>query len=198
MITIATPTRDSFTSGYTYDLVQLLKYSPDVEFSVVTGTLLNNLRTQLVHEAARAKASHILFIDSDMRFPPDTVEKLLARKKDIVGANYLQRIKPEFTARKNNKWLSSKDKTGVEEVETMGFGVMLIDMKVFIGKLRQVPINCFDMPFDPTTGSFSGEDVTFCQLAKKAGFTIWVDHDLSQLVKHISSFEFGAESWPLQ
>jgi hypothetical protein len=36
-------------------------------------------------------ASHILFLDSDMTFPPDTLQRLLDHKVPIVGADYVKR-----------------------------------------------------------------------------------------------------------
>ena len=168
-----------------YDLFQLLKKSKDVEWAFAEGTYLQNLRTQLVSTAIMAKATHILFIDSDMRFPPDTLDRLLAHKKDIVGANYHQRTQPEYCACKGDKFVSSDDKNGLDEVDSVGFGVLLVDMTVFTSPLRSIPKNAFSMPFDVQSGKFVGEDIYFCTIAREKGFKVFVDHDLSQEVKHL-------------
>ena len=47
----------------------------------------------LMHALA-VDATHILWLDSDMRFPADTLGRLLARNRDIVGANYCARRFP--------------------------------------------------------------------------------------------------------
>jgi hypothetical protein len=186
MIVIATPTRDSMNAYYTIDLVALIQESSDIEYVVSLGTYLPNLRTSLVDYAVKKEASHILFIDSDMRFPKDSLKRLLSHDLDIVGANCKQRTQNEFTARKEDKFISSKDKTGLEEVDTLGFGVTLIRTSIF-----DLSEPWFGMPFDGK--KYIGEDVFFCHKAKEKGYQVWVDHDLSKEVKHIGAIELGIE-----
>lgn len=189
MVVIATPTRGQIEAWTASDIAYLMRHSPDTEWAISFGTLIANNRTLLVHTAVKAKASHILFIDTDMRFPPDALERLLAHKKDIVGANYKQRTRDEWAARKDGKFISSKTKKGLAQVDTLGLGMILIDTTVFTGKLRSLPPNCFSQPFDASVGTFVGEDVFFCTIAIEQGFQIWVDHDLSKEMKHIGSVE---------
>jgi len=185
VIVVATPTRGEVLATFTSDLIQLLKYSPEAQWATCVGSYIPNNRIALVNQAIGA--SHILFIDSDMRFPPDTLERLLKHKKDIVGANCRQRTQDQWTATKNGKFVSSSK--GLEEVDTLGFGVTLIDMNVFTGKLRKLPEPWFAMPYHTQDKKLVGEDVYFCTVAKENGFKIWVDHDLSQEVKHTGSVE---------
>lgn len=180
MILIATPTRDLVHAGYTYDLVNLIKHSSDTYYAVSQGTLLPNQRTTLVKKAIANHFSHILFIDSDMRFPKDTLERLYSHKLPIIGANYTHRQSDETTSN-----ISSKDKTDIETVEQIGFGVTLISLEVFL----KTPEPWFATPYDGE--QFVGEDVFFCHKAKEAGYEIYVDHALSQEVKHIGAIEKG-------
>lgn len=189
VVVVGTPTRELVHATMASDLIGLLAHSPGSEWRVGFGTIIPNNRTMLVHSAAEAGASHILFIDSDMRFPADALERLLAHKKDIVGANFRQRTRDAWTARKNGEFISSEGKKGIEEVDTLGLGLTLIDMNVFVGKLRSVPPNAFGMPFDTSTGIFVGEDIYFCTVARETGFKVWVDHDLAQECKHTGSVE---------
>jgi len=191
MVVIATPTRGEILGRTVSDLIQLIKYSPETEWMLAEGTYLNNLRTILVDTAVAAKASHILFIDSDMRFPKDSLERLLKHKKEIVGANYRQRTQDQFCASKGDKFISSGGKKGLEEVDSVGFGVLLVDTTVFTSPLRAVPKDAFAMPFDTSQGKFVGEDVYFCTMAKDRGFKVWIDHDLSQEVRHTGMVEFS-------
>lgn len=185
MIVICTPTRDTVNAGFAYDLVNLVRYNSDAVFAVTQGTYLSNLRSLLVKTSLQNGASHILFIDSDMRFPHDSLDRLLAHDADIVGANYRQRTQEGFTARKDGSFITSKDKTGLEEVDTMGMGVTLIKADVF----KKLPEPWFDMPF--VGDKHVGEDVSFCNLARSHGFKIMVDHDLSQQIKHAGLIEFA-------
>jgi hypothetical protein len=184
MILVATPARDTVNATFTYDLMQL---EGDFKFAISLGTYIPNNRIALVNQAIESKSTHILFIDSDMRFPKDTIARLLAHKKDVIGANCRQRTQDEWTARKGGKFVGSGK--GIEEVDTLGFGVTLIDMNVFTGKLRKMPEPWFQMPYHTQDKKLVGEDVYFCTVAKEAGFKIWIDHDLSQEVRHTGSVE---------
>lgn len=188
MIIIATPTRGEIQAWTASDILQMSRKSPNTDWILGFGTYVNNNRTLLVHKAVEMKATHILFVDSDMRFPPDALERLLVHKKDIVGANYQARTNSETTARKDGKFVPL-GKQGIEEVDTMGFGLILIDLNVFTSPIRSVPPNCFSMPFDTSIGLFVGEDVYFCTMARDKGFRVWVDHDLSNQVKHLGTKE---------
>lgn len=173
------PTRGEIQSGTTFDLVQLVQKTPGCYFSVSNGTLLPSQRTGLVKEAIERHFGHILFIDSDMRFPEDLLDKLKAHKKDIVGVNYKQR--------QADKWVAgfpSNGKVGLEEVDALGFGAILIRTEVFI--MMEQP--WFATPYDGQ--GFVGEDVFFCRKAQEAGYKIFVDHDLSKEIRHIGTKEY--------
>lgn len=195
MVIIAMPTHGMMQAATAADFAYLMRHSPDTEWAIGYGTYVQNNRTNLVHTAVKGKhdsglkATHILFIDSDMRFPKDTLERLLAHKKDIIGANARSRTEDVWVARKDEKFISSVGKKGIEEVDTLGFGIILIDLKVFTSKLRGLPPNCFAQPFNTFNGNFVGEDIYFCTIAREKGWKIWVDHDLSQEVKHIGQVE---------
>lgn len=179
MIAICTPTKDTVNAGFAFDLVRLIQRFPDSLFIVSQGTILPNQRTQLTKRVIEKLFSHILFIDSDMRFPEDTIERLMSHDKDIIGANCRQR-QSELTT----TGITSLAKTGLEEVEKIGFGVTLIKTDLFM----KIPEPWFATPFDGE--QFVGEDIFFCRKAKENGFKIFVDHDLSKEVKHIGSYEF--------
>lgn len=184
MIAICTPSRDLVNASFTYDLVQLIKYSPDSNFLVSHGTYLQNLRSTLVKQVLGVSTyTHILFIDSDMRFPKDTIERLLKHDVDFVGANCRQRSGKETTARSDGKFVHSQNRLGLSEVSSLGFGVTLIKADVF----KTVPQPWFGMPYDGTT--YVGEDIFFCKQLEKAEVKMYVDHDLSKEVKHTGSVE---------
>jgi GT2 family glycosyltransferase len=158
------------------------------------GTLIANQRQELVGEALQSGASHILFLDTDMRFPKDTIDRLLAHDKPIVAANYATRRMPVKTVafKTAGSWdcvYTTEDKTGLEKVAAVGMGVMLIKREVF----ETLELPWFIIGYSPKTFEFSGEDIFFCRQAQKAGYDIMIDHDLSKQVKHIGSFEFAHE-----
>jgi GT2 family glycosyltransferase len=179
MIAICTPTREMVYGRFAFDLVQLTRRTKEVAFLLAEGSILPNLRTMLVDMALGLGASHILFIDSDMRFPDDVLEKLLARGVDIVGVNCSQRSQNLPTARRGGEFVRGK---GIEEVDTIGFGVTLIAASVFL----KISPPWFMNPFDGKR--FVGEDVFFMTRARESGLKIYAENDIR--VGHIGGVEF--------
>ena len=139
--------------------------------------------------AQQIGASHLLFVDSDMRFPEDTLDRLLAADVDIIAANYLQRTPPQWwTSRRQGEAIGSGGCTGRQEVDSAGCGLMLIRLRVFDLLTRP----WFATPYDGQ--NHVGEDMYFCQQARQHGFAVWIDHDVSQHVRHQGTIELGVES----
>jgi hypothetical protein len=182
LVIACTPTRAMVSSGFCSDLLALCRTS-DLRWGwTPEASYLSNQRTLLARGALELGATHILWLDSDMRFPPSTVEGLLARDVAMVGANYRNRQKPEcFTAQRDRAWVSSVGRHGVEAVESIGLGVTLIRTDVF----RLLPEPWFPIEWSVEHQGHIGEDVGFCRRAGAAGISVWVDHDLSQHVSHL-------------
>lgn len=192
MVVIATPTRDSVTAGFAGDLVRLCRRHPDARWMAPLGIYIADLRNKAVKAAQTAGASHLLFLDSDMRFPEDTLDRLLQHNLDIVAANYVQRTMSEWcVARVGGVPVQSQGKTGLELVQTTGCGVMLVAMSVF----ADLDPPWFATPVDGQT--FYGEDVYFCEKARRHGYTVFIDHDLSQDVRHQGMVEHSVQSQPV-
>lgn len=133
-------------------------------------------RNSIVQEVRDMKAgiTHILFIDSDMTFPPVTLSRLLSLRSPIVGIDACTRRPPyRRTARKR------------EDGWDLGCGVLLIQMDVF----EKVSFPWFDSHYRPD-GSREGEDFAFCRKAKAAGYQPFLDEDLSARVGHLGTMEF--------
>ena len=190
MILIATPCKGSVAPGYTFDLVNLMSFSaqagiPCAYANLPNCTFLSNGRQTLVDGALRSGASHVLFIDADMRFPPDGLKTLLAKAHSIVGANYLERVRKIPTASRGVRRLASAGQEGAEQVDFLGFGLCLIECNVF----RELPRPWFATPWDGE--QHVTDDVFFCKLAREHEIPVWVDHDVSQHVRHIAEEELG-------
>lgn len=78
------------------------------------------------------------------------------------------------------------ESTGLQEIGSVGMGVMLIKKRVF-AKLSEP---WFETPWRHDKRGYIGEDVYFCNKARDAGFKIWIDHDVSKEIGHIGTFEF--------
>lgn len=199
-LSICVPARETVNTGFSYDLAMLTarfygsaKEGTAFNLNFINGTLIADQRTKLIEMSLKQGATHILFLDSDMRFPSNLVGKLARHDKDIIACNYATRRLPVKTvAFKDFSTLSyiySIDKTGLEECDAVGMGAMLIKADVF----KKLAYPWFQIHYLPNARMWAGEDMFFCQLAKAGGYQIWIDHDTSKDVRHIGSFEFGHE-----
>jgi hypothetical protein len=221
---VCIPTHDNVPAYFAYDLAQMLSYTarfynqPGVidvlSLHMVKGTYVHSARMGLAAECLKNNVDWLLFLDSDMRFPKDTLVRLLSHGKAFVGTNYPRRgIPPKWVAIKKtvttdedgNKvpgelLITTPESTGLEEVEALGFGCVILHRSVFdaMVQIHQPKEKGYFWMFewDKDAQTHIGEDVFFCRLAREAGATVYVDHDLSKELKHIGQLEFGAEhSW---
>lgn len=150
-------------------------------------------RRKMVLTAREFDCSHILFIDTDMTFPPNSLHRLLAHDLPIVGANYKKRQKEvAYTASKiedGDKIVPCTPGKGLEEVLGLGLGLTLIKMDVF----DKIPQPWFQFLWIPQRESFAGEDVYFCRKCYDEGIPTFVDHDLSKEVGHIGKISYSYE-----
>lgn len=195
-IKVGVPARDTVMTGFAHSLAMMVGASacvPDLEISLTTsaGTLICDQRNRLAAGTLADGCDYLLFLDSDMRFPPDTLVRLLDRKQPIVASNYTtRRSPPEPVAFQRlstaEKLWTDEDSTGLEECAAVGLGVCLIHRSVF----EQTPKPWFYIPYIAASDGHWGEDVWFCNQARKAGFPTLIDHDLSKDVKHIGLREY--------
>lgn len=153
------------------------------------GSMLVQQRHDLVLDALRSGATHLLFLDADMVFPKHLLQRFISHDKDIVGANCTTRRWPiePIAADMGGVKLDSRGRRGIEQVQQVGLAVVLIKRKV----LEALRPPMFMMDWIPTTQSYCGEDIYFTQLAQDAGFEVWVDHDISKQVYHTGPMSFG-------
>jgi hypothetical protein len=162
-----------------------------IDLKIMQGTLIQNQRAELALDAMREGCSHILFIDSDMTFPQDMIQRLMAHDLDIVATNCARRRMPTGpTAKVGNKLIySTLEDHGLQEVDTIGMGVMLIKADVF----KKMSEPWFETPWRTDKRGYVGEDVFFCLKAKEIGYKIYIDHDVSREIGHVGTFEFRHE-----
>ena len=202
-IAICIPAHDGWKAGFGLDLAELLLQlrsrpelkSVEIDIVGIGGSALPKSRTVLADRALKLGATHVLWLDCDMRFPPDTLIRFLAHKKSIVGANYRARRRPfKFTAMKGHEKQVRRRvntielDTGLEAVDYMGLGVMLIETRVF----KAVPKPWFMFVWG--NDEWVGEDCFFFRKAHEAGFQPHIDHDLSKQVHHIANNEMCFDS----
>lgn len=98
------------------------------------GSMITKSRNDLVRMALQQNPDFIMFIDTDMVFPPDALCRLLTHDKDIVGATYNKRVPPYETLGRLKGNKPSEEELalgGLREAELLPTGLMLIKASVF-------------------------------------------------------------------
>ena len=193
-VCVLIPSGDKWEATFGYDLARCMAYTASagvpLNIYTVSGSMLPQNRDLLVKAGQESEATHYMWFDDDMRFPKDTILRLLEHDKEIVCANYRWRNSPE-------KWVSytkgkgyrptTKNSKGLEKVTSIGFGVLLTKPSAF----EKIEKPWFVIGCNEKTGEFLDEGSFCCLKWYQAGVEIFVDHDLSKEVKHISMTELG-------
>jgi hypothetical protein len=200
-LAVAVVSHDSVPALFAYDLAMLMQYTrlsiPDewtLGVTMQTDTYVHLGRQELLKALLDEGATHILWLDSDMRFPRDAFIRLLSHPDvNAVGCNYAKRGVPgDYVALKKvggERLVTAHDSTGLEEVEAVGFGCLLLKSRGLKGlpPLARAPWFYFQ---HINEHDFVGEDVYFCNLLRESGTKIYVDHDLSKEIGHLGQFDY--------
>lgn len=161
----------------------------------INADTIYKMRNKGVARAREHGARHLLFLDADMDFPADTLVRLMAHGKPIVGGLCRGRREP-FAA---TIWDEAPDGKiyrmppmdhGLRSVAFTGGACLLIDMEVFAALDRVFPgephfMNRECYASDYSEANMMGEDFWFCMRARQAGYEVFVDQDLK--VGHVTS-----------
>lgn len=219
-------TKAKFTQSLSNMLVHFLQADfrdPDgnpidreVEIFMVSCSMLTESRHRLVAEALAWGADYMLWMDADHVFPKDALARLWAHNLPVVGCNYPRRSTPTAPTAaikgedgKRVLLYTGKDEAErglVEPVSHMGFGLCLIDMKVFDvlqahaekeGDGNFLPL--FKFVETPDKIGMIGEDVFFFGKLTDAGVPLFIDHALSWEVGHLhEGILTNAHAWVQQ
>jgi len=149
----------------------------------IGATYVHVGREAFLEGALERQASHILWLDTDMSFPPETAIRLAAHDRPVVACNCVMKHPQQiFTALRDGQRVPTReDSTGLETVDAIGLAVMLMRTEV----LADLPRPWFQHAWDPATGENIGEDIWFCRTLRDAGYAIEIDHDLSKEIGHV-------------
>ncbi len=190
-ITVGIPTATQYFHQKFVQSLMALQYPPNTDafHSIVTGYQLPFARNRIVEEALKNESDYVLFIDADMIFPPDLLTRLLAHNKDIVNALAFRRTSPHYPCifkwdNVNKCYQTMSYMSGLLEVDACGMNNMLINTDVF-RKLKK--------PWYYYRDNIFSSDLTFCENAKKAGYSVHVDTD--QKMGHIGNEQIITEEY---
>lgn len=181
---IAIPSLENVPALFCQSLA-LLKRAGDTIVGFEVGSLVYNARNNLARQAIKSEADFVLWLDSDMVFSPDLLQRMLKVCQDehidfLTGLCF--RRKPPYTpclfdrlekvgnGASYTALLSVPD--GRFKVGGCGFAGVLMSTDV----LLSVAAKFNGRMFDPMDGF--GEDVSFCWRARQCGYDIWCDSEI--------------------
>ena len=181
---IAVPSMDTLPALFCQSLA-LLQRAGDTQVGFEVGSLVYNARNNLARQAIKSEADWVLWLDSDMVFSPDLLQRMLkvCTENDIDFLTALCfRRKPPFTPclfdrlDKSGRGASYTALMSVPDgrfkVGGCGFAGVLMSTDV----LMSVASKFDGRMFDPLEGF--GEDVSFCWRARQCGYDIWCDSEI--------------------
>jgi GT2 family glycosyltransferase len=174
---------DMVHADFAIALAALCASAAPIEAPIINAksSIVAEARNRCVELAREHAADFLLFLDSDMVFPRDALQQLLAHGKDIVGATYPKRVSPYTVLGAPLPEGRVESDGALIEMRHLPTGCLLIRMTVF----ESLSQPNFRFLVDPQSGAILGEDYDFCDRARAAGFSIWCDSKLSFEIGHI-------------
>ena len=178
---IACPCMESIPTATVASLTSMKRVGA-FRHSFLANSLVYDARNMLAAEALDTKADRIFWLDSDMTFRPDVMERMAADLDaglDFVAGIYFLRKTPtkpciyksvEITEGEGHARIYidyPRDK--IFEIGGCGFGAVMMTRRL----LKDV-YDAYNRPFDPMPGVL-GEDLAFCWRAQQCGYRLWCD-----------------------
>ena len=190
-VMIAIPSNDTWHADFAMSLVNLCIHSISrgIHVAIVNEkrSLLEISRNMMVQTAFEHGADYLLTLDSDMVFPPATLQRLLSHEKDIVCADAVRRREPIETVLigMDGQKIKHDPKAGAKdpliEVKGGSNAVALMKMDVF----KKIKPPHYLVEYKEKTQEFLSEDFYFTNKARQAGIKFWCDPHLSNFIGHI-------------
>ena len=177
---IAVPSMDTVPSRFAQSLAMIRKVG-DCALTFQIGSLIYHSRNELARKSIEMDADYILWLDSDMYFEPDILERMFAIMKekelDFLTGLYYRRV-PPFTpvlfdkleiTESGAEWSEFDElPDGLFEVGGCGFGCVLMKTDIIF----DVGMKFGDL-FAPIGNV--GEDLSFCWRAREAGYKLYCE-----------------------
>lgn len=173
----------------------LMMEKPEWLFFRASNGPLEEMRNNIVRNAKTAACSHLLMMDTDQVYPPDTIKRMLSHNLPVVGALVFRRYPPfdplMLKGQLNGyQTIDSWEPGSLVEVDATGTGCILYNMEVF----DKIPEPWFKFRMDENEHQI-GEDIGFCSELRNAGYKIYVDTAVE--VDHLSMLAIGEGTWKL-
>jgi len=192
-LVIGGPTLATVPASFAFDLARLYFHTrthgpwASVTMGLLQSTYVHVGREAFLEQAMHQQATHVLWLDTDMTFPPETAYWLANHDRPFVAANCVMKD-PRLlcTAQRGGQRIQTTPaSSGLEAVDSVGLAVCLLRTDV----VAQLPRPWFRHGVT-AAGVDVGEDITFCQALRAAGVELLIDHDLSKEIGHIGQYTY--------
>jgi hypothetical protein len=192
------------------NLPDLVHYSrthiKDLEIYTIykSGVMTSSNRNWMLKQCLEEKMDAILWLDTDMLYPPNMLEKYIQSRKKIIGTVYFKRSPPYdpvvYLKGKNKfKPYQILDVTKLPpdkpfEVDGLGFGGMFVKTEVYrkMGKDKWMHYGKnFGIPEEREDSE--SHDLIFCKTAQKYGYKLYVHSGVYS--KHIGEKQIELKDW---
>jgi hypothetical protein len=174
-----------------------IKYEYYFFYHPIISSVRNNLLAAGVAEFDKQKINHsykklkdkkIVFIDSDMVWSVDSIDKLLNSDKDFVSGAYSHQDDKHVVVMKNDRSLLTKEEFLLHKdpfvVRSVGLGFFAAKVDS-LEKLKYPFFDTYVVHPDKNDGRPMTEDEYFCSNISKNGYSVYVDPNI--IVGHIKS-----------
>jgi len=179
----------------------------ECKFKSVKTSLVTHGRNLLTCGFLDSGFDYMLFVDADVEFQPEAVARMLVPKKDIICTPYrVKEENIKYAVKFKDPDFIKIEPFDLVEIEEGPAGLMLIKRVVFERLMDKRPdlkinfdeptrkkmneeigavedaidrymYNFWDTTFRLDTGEWKGEDLSFCALARGAGFKLYANLD---------------------
>lgn len=178
-VLLAIPTMEMARQAIFYDYFNMLNKQPGTIITFAHGQSPARSRNLMIEQALEHKCTHIMFIDDDVAFEADLLDRLLAHDVDIVSGLYFMRNFPHTPIMFDNALedgrcqihLLSDGETGLIPIVAAGLGCCLIKTSVF-EKLDKPWIRLGELEPDNWC-----DDIGFFRRVREAGIQSFCDLD---------------------
>lgn len=183
---IAIPCMETVHTEFFKCMLNIQTGTEPIIYGVSCSSLIYDARNALAKTAIDAGADRVLWLDSDMIFQPDIVQRLSAdmdEGREIVSALYFTRKNPVspvvysktgYSGEEDGKLIPYAEKyidypkDKVFECAGFGFGACMVSTD-----LMKHVYDVYGAPFAPSAGF--GEDLTFCRRLEELGIKMYCD-----------------------
>lgn len=201
---VGLPVYGGYHAHFVPGLLDLVRRPPcSLRIAPMVGdSLVSRARNRIAAKFLQSDCTHLLFLDTDLIFSAEQIERLIAHRKPFLIGLYPKKQETLAWVCNTRAEFPPRDpETGLQRILYGGTGCMLIAREVFEAIIAKFPDLSYqpddgepDGPLydffkvgvheDPATGRrrYLSEDWFFCQLAADAGYELYADTHV--ILKH--------------